>query len=724
MRTITIQSPFGKDIEFVKLNGHEGLSELYEYHLILTSKNPNLAATSIIGQTIAVLIDTKGGERPLNGLVTDFGYLSEDEDEQSYHLYSCIMRPSMWYLTQRYDSRVFVDKDILEITNIVLGEFGIPYEIKCQNSYRKYGHNTQYQESSFNYLNRLFEQEGIYYYFEHSEGSNTLVIVDDNSAHPAIQGKDSIPYHSNVTPGTPDQNYLDKWQQSDRLATKTVNVNDHNYQTAKTKLTSTGATHGLGGNSTEHYDFYTSFTNSGEGAHYKQMRAQDYNAQSKRITAAGNVLTIAPGYTFSLTRHPHDAANAKHLIIHAEYDLREAGYTSGTEHSYYRIDFIAIPFSYQYRHPRDTPRPSIVGTQGAIVTGPPGEEVYTNDYGDIKVQFHWDRYGPMSEKSSDWIRVAQGSAGGNFGSINTPRIGEEVLIDFINGDSDRPIVIGRLYNSDKIPPWGFPAAAKQSGIKSKSFNSPVDNFNEMMFDDTAGLELVNFQAQKDLTSLVKNDETRYVKHDRTSTIDNDETITVKGKRTETVIGTETIDITGDRTETLAANETITISGNRTENVTGTESISITGDRTKTLSANETVKITGNRTETVTGNESVSITGTQDVTVTQTKTETVHQKRTINASKAQEHNVTLGDMHKIGKTLTHEVGENYVLGTTGTMEATIGSTCTFNVTDQFVISVGAASLTLNSSGEIILSGSIINIDASTNVHATAPDVNIN
>ena len=724
MRTIGIQTPFGRDLAFVELKGVEGLSTLYEYRLILTSKNPNLAATDIIGQTIAVTIDTKGGERVLNGLVTDFGYLSEDEDEQSYHLYTCIMRPNMWYLTQRYDSRVFVDKDILEITRTILDEFGFPYEIQCQNSYRKYGHSTQYQETSFNYLNRLFEQEGLYYYFAHTEGNNTLIIVDDNSAHLPIQGNPVIPYHSAVTPGTPDKNYIDEWQQTDRLATKSINVNDHSYKLANRKLDYKSSTHELGGMMTEHYDFYTGFNTKEDAATYAQVRAQDYNAQSKRVTAAGNVLTIGPGHTFTLARHPHNAANTEHLIIYAEYELREAGYASGTTQSHYRINFTAIPLTYQYRTPRATPKPQIIGSQAATVTGPAGEEVHTNDYGDIKVQFHWDRYGANNEKSSDWIRVAQGSAGGSFGSINTPRIGEEVLIDFINGDSDRPIVIGRLYNSANPPPWGYPQAAKQSGIKSKSFNSPLENYNELMFNDDAGFELVNLQAQRDLNSLVKNDETRTVNRDRTTTIDKDETVTVHGKRTETVDLDETITIHQNRTETVDQNETITIKGNRTETVTGTEAISITGDRTKTLSANETVNVTGNRTESVTGNETVSVTGNQNISVSQNKSESVSQNRSITVSQNQTDAVSLNHSHSVGQNLSQDVGQNHSISIGQNLSISVGASCQINVADQLVISVGAASLVLDSSGAIKLIGSVIDIDASTNVHTTAPDVNIN
>lgn len=724
MRTIAIHTPFGRALSFVELKGVEALSSLYEYRLILTSKDPNLAATDIIGQTMFVSIDTKDGERILNGLVTDFGYLSEDEDEQSYHLYTCIMRPNMWYLTQRYDSRVFVDKDIIEITRTILDEFGFPYEIQCLNSYRKYGHSTQYQETSFNYLSRLFEQEGLYYYFDHTEDNNTLIIVDDNSAHPPIQGNPAIPYHSAVTPGTPDQSYIDEWQQSDRLATKKINVNDHSYKLANRKLDYNMSTHELGGISTEHYDFYTGFSNKEDAASYVQVRSQDYNAQSKRVSAAGNVLTIAPGHTFTLTRHPHDAANTEHLIIHSEYDFKEAGYASGSEQSHYRIDFTAIPLTYQYRTPRVTPKPQIIGTQAATVTGPAGEEVYTNPYGDIKVQFHWDRYGPKNQMSSDWIRVAQGSAGGSFGSINTPRIGEEVLIDFINGDSDRPIVIGRLYNSANPPPWGYPQAAKQSGIKSKSFNSPLENYNELMFNDDAGFELVNLQAQRDLNSLVKNDERRQVNRDRTTTIDNDETITVHGKRTEVVDLDETITIHQNRTEVVDKDETITIHQNRQERVDENETLDIGGNRTETVHKSEQVTIKGNRDKTVKGNDTLN--------VDKNRKENVHKSRSLNVDRTNTEFVKLAKSVTVGLGYATQVGTvmNTAVGIMQTEQvgrikkSFVGKSYSITAGDEFKITVGKSSLVMNADGSIIITGSSIVTQAEKENKVIGKDVLIN
>lgn len=716
-RTVEIDTPFGRALSFVKLTGREGISQLFEYELVLTSKDANLQAADIIGQTSTVKIETAEGIRPLNGLVTDFGYLHEDPDEITYHLYRCTLRPFLWQLTQKYDSRVFVDKNVLDITNIILGEFGFNYQIKCQNSYRTYGHSIQYQEHSFNYLNRLFEQEGIYYYFEHQNGNHTLVIVDDKEQHQAIMGKNDIPYHSKyIDSGTPNQAYIDSLTQLDSLTTKTVSMNDHNYQTAKTKLNASSNTHQLEGTSAEDYDFYTNFKASGEANHYAKVRAEDYNSQSKRIQAEGNVLTIAPGYVFTLSRHPHSSLNDKHLIISATYELEEAGYASGSEESSYRISFTAIPHSYQYRIPRHTPKPKIVGSQGAIVTGPAGEEVYTNDYGDIKIQFHWDRYGPLNQDSSDWVRVIQGSAGSNFGSINTPRIGEEVLIDFINGDSDRPIVVGRLYNSANPPPWGFPAAAKQSGIKSKSFNSPLQNYNELMFDDTASKELVNLQAQKDLNSLVKNDETRHVQHDRTTTIDNDETVTVHGNRKEEVDKDETITIHQNRTETVDKDETITIHQNRKERVDKDETISIGVNRTESVGKNESISIGGNRTENVGKNE--------NITIAKAKAEMVGMASMENVGLAKMLNVGAAYSVNVGGMTSFVTGAKRLDNTAMTHQMNAGKDFIIQAGNVIELTVGASTLRMDKSGKVTIQGTEFAFEASGPVQIVGKDIDLN
>ena len=715
-RTLQIQSPYGKGMTIKTLQGNEGISQLYEFKLTLTSKDPNLGNNGI-GQPLTTSIDTEQTTRYLSGIITDFGYLHEDPDELDYHLYTCTVRPNLWYLSQRIDSRVFVDKTVLDIAATLLGELGINYQNNCQNGYRTYGHSTQYQETSLDYLNRLFEQEGIYYYFEHSAGNHTLILADNNAQHKPILGKTTLPYHSKyIAAGTPDQAYIDTWQHTDHLNTKQVSVNDYNYQMAKTKLTANGQTHNLGGQSTEQYDFYTGFNNPYQAAHYRTVRTEDHKAQSQTITASGNVLTIAPGHTFSLERHPHQASNSEYLITQATYDFQEAGNTTGDDLSYYRIDFTAIPKSHQYRAPRITPKPRMLGTQAAIVTGPAGEEVYTNEYGDIKVQFHWDRYGPMNEKSSDWIRVIQGSAGGSFGSINTPRIGEEVLVDFINGDSDRPIVVGRLYNSANPPPWGFPAAAKKSGIKSKSFNSPLSNFNELMFDDTEWKELVNFQAQRDLTSLIKHDETRTVNHDRMTTIDNDETVTVHGFRTETVDKDETITIHQNRTETVDKNETITIHENRKERVDKDEMISIGGNRTEIVEKDETITVNKNRNLSVHRNQKITINGLQNETIKLASMQTIGLGHIQNIGAAYILNVGLTHKVNIGIDKSLHVGQN--------MNVNVGKELSITAGKVIELKVGKSILRMDSSGKVTIIGKEFLFDASGPVQINGKDIDLN
>lgn len=716
-RTIQIHSQFGNALLFKELQGTEQMSGLYAYHLLLSSQNANLGIDAMVGSQLSVQIEGGRGIRYLQGVVTDFGYEAQDEDEQGYHIYSCTIRPNFWYLTQTQNSRVFVDKDVLQITQTILSELGIEFENKCQNQYRTYGQSTQYCESDFNYLNRLFEQEGIYYYFIHSKDKNILVLSDQNSQQEPVIGNDKIFYHSNVFAGAPHESYFDTWQHKQHLNTSKVSLGDYNYQKTKAHLITDTKTHNLSGQPTERFEPYTHFKTLDEATHYKQIHKEHYQALTHEIIASGNVLNLCAGFCFTLQRHPHNKANGEYLITEVSFYLKEAGYTTGDELTKFRTTLKAIPFDVQYRPIKHTPKPQVVGTQAAIITGPSGEEVYTNEYGDIKLQFHWDRYGPMNEKSSAWIRVIQASAGVNFGSVNIPRIGEEVLVDFINGDIDRPVVSGRLYNVANQPPWGYPASAKKSGIKSKSFNSPIENFNEFMFDDTAGAELVNFQAQKDLTSLIKNDETRHIKNNRTTTVDVDETVKVGGNRTEDVTGNETISITGNRTETVTGNETISITGSRTETVEGAETITIQSTRTETVTGNETIT-TGTRSRTVNGNESVNVTGNQNVSITgsksetsKSKTETVSSSRSVTAD-SQSHNISGLDEHT-SSTFTVNAGSSITLTTATAMISA----------DQITLSGGGSTIVINSSG-VSINGALIEINGENNTNITAPDVNIN
>ena len=692
-RTIVAHSPLGSEILFKKMVGSEFVSDLFSFHVILVSKNPNLQGHNIIGQTVTLQIDTESKtNRYLNGLVTDFGYICEDADEEGYYAYSCIMRPFLWYLTQHIDSRVFVNKNVLDISKEILSLFGLPYQIKCQKNYRIRGFCAQYQESSFTFLSRLFEQEGIYYYFQHNNGSHELIIADDVGMLSEIIAPTTLPYHSrSIAAGVPDHAYIDEWIELDSLKSTQFITQEYNYQNAKVPMQSLSNVHEFDGTQTEHYNFYTGFSDASEAKNYSQIRSEDLKAQTKSINGSGTALNIAPGFTFALNKHPHSSSNTNYFILSANYDFEEAGYTTGKQVGKFRISFQVLPKSFVYRPALKTPKPQVIGTQAAIVTGPAGEEVYTNEYGDIKIQFHWDRYGKNDENSSGWVRVAQGSAGAGYGSINTPRIGEEVLVDFINGDADRPIVLGRLYNSAMNPPWGFPAAAKQSGIKSKSFNSPLANFNELMFNDTAGAELVNFQAQKDLTSLIKNNETRNVNQDRTTTIGNNETVTVVGDRSETVQKNETIAIVQNRNETVGQDESIGIGKNQSLNVGENQTIGVIQNQSVSVGQNQSIDVAQNRSRNVGQNETIGIGASQAVTITNDQSIGIGKNQALTIGANRNKTVVANEVASVGGNRSQTISLNGINNVGIAQMTNIGAGYMLNIGAGWMTNVGLAEM---------------------------------
>lgn len=750
-RTVVAHTPLAPDaLLFKSLQGKERLSSLFEFNIILSSKDANIDCGGLIGQKLTLEILTLGNlPRYLNGLITDFGYAGEDADDQQRYLYYCTLQPSLWYLTQNVDSRVFVDKSVIDIATELLDGFGLNYQNKCNQDYRAWGFCVQYQESSFDFLSRLFEQEGIYYYFEHQDGDHTLVLVDDVSAHASVLGNPNLRYHSRQhAVGAPSIAYIDQWQAFNSLKTKQYTVQEYNYQNAKVAMQASDAVHEFSSNQTEVYEFYAGFGDVAEAKHYSKLRSETVNSQTQLMQASGNVLSMAPGYLFSLHAHEHLAFNTEYLILATEYHFEEAGYASSSHEGHFRINFFCLPSNLPYRTPLLTPKPQVVGIQAATVTGPAGEEVYTNEYGDIKVQFHWDRYGERNETSSNWIRVIQGSAGSGFGSINTPRIGEEVLIDFINGDVDRPVVVGRLYNSAMTPPWGFPNAAKQSGIKSKSFNSPDTNFNELMFNDTAGTELVNFQAQKDLTSLVKNDETRDVNHDRTTTIGNDETVTVVSFRTETVEKDETITINQNRTETVALDETITINKNRIEAVALDENVSIGKnqalavgidqatsigknqaltvalDQQTTVGVNQALNVGANRNKSIGANEISHIGSHKQETVDLTSMANVGLGQMTNIGMGYMLNVGAGWMTNVGAIESHNVGMIFSAVAGKNISLNAGKNVTISAGTKMTLQCGNSAITLEKNGNIAITGKKIVVIGSSKVELNGNKVDIN
>ena len=701
-RVIRVDTPLGPDkLLLHRLNGEEQLSQLFEYHLDLLSSDPNIPIESLLGQNITVHYKLPiGGTRYFNGYVSEFSYTGSLGE---YAQYQAVMRPWYWLLTRTSDSRIFQFMTVPDILKAVFADNGFSdYEVRLYGDYREWEYCVQYRETDYNFLARLMEQEGIYYYFKHQAGKHILVLTDAISAHDPYPGYAQVPFHASTHAVLKE--HIRAWRVGKQVQPGKVAVNDFNFQTPRADLKAdrpqprphAHAAH-------EIYDYPGDYGNRGEGEGYARIRLEELQARHTLMHGRGNVGGIAPGYLFTLEKHSRADQNQEYLVQQASYILHAEDYESGgqDEGASFDVTFTVLPASESYRSPRRTPKPSVQGPQTAIVTGPPGEEIYPDEYGRVKVQFHWDRYGKRNEHSSCWIRVSQAWAGKGWGAMHIPRIGQEVIVDFLEGDPDRPIITGRVYNADNMPPYSLPANKTQSGIKSRSSKGggPA-HCNELCFEDKKGQEHLLLHAEKNQDIEVENDEGHWVGHDRSKTIDHDETSHIKHDRTETVDNDEKITIHHDRSERVDNNETISIGVNRNEEVGNNEKIRIGNNQRIRVGSDQKVKIGSNR--------SVKIGGSKSETVGKTKTETIAIAKMLSIGAGYQVSVGAAKNETVGLSSTEQVGilKHVVVG------------------KRFELKVGASSLILNADGTIILSGKEIKIEGGKHIEILSKLVDIN
>ncbi|MFE1572859.1 type VI secretion system Vgr family protein [Comamonas odontotermitis] len=592
-RTFTAHSPLGDQLEFRSLVGSEKISRLFEYRVRLIGESSSISAKSLLGKDLTIEVDLTtelggGGVRYLSGQVVQFTYIGRDGDFSSY---MAVLRPKLWHATRRTDFKIFQDKKAPEIIQSVLAKYGMSIEERLTGTYRTWDYMVQYDEPDFNFVSRVMESEGIYYFFKHQKGNHTLVLADDIGAHsPLPSGPSTIPYYSGDRAAhVHDEDYIDAWSFAEDIASGYFAADDYDFEKPKALLdTKEAQPAGHAEDSREIYKWPGGYTEVGDGENYARIAIEQQKAPREVAHGEGNARNIAPGYLFTFSKYPRGDQNKEYLIESAYYRFEEnvrrsdgsggAGNSkrAGTDSpTTYRIGFDVVPKSTAYRSQRVTPKPHTTGPQTAVVTGPAGEEIHTDKYGRVKVQFHWDRYGKFDENSSCWIRVSQTWAGSNYGSMHIPRIGQEVIVDFLNGDPDYPIITGRVYNAMQMPPWDLPANKTQSGIKTRSSmggaagpgekNGPGDA-NAIRFEDKAGQEQLWLHAQKDQLTEVEHDEDKWVGNDRRKTVDGHETNVIHKNRTETVDWNETITVHKNRTETVDWNETLTVHKNRDKTI--------------------------------------------------------------------------------------------------------------------------------------------------------------
>ena len=718
-RVLNVTTVFGDDaLRFSTLNGHEEISRLFDMTLVMKSEQKGLDPQAILGTPVTVEIELAGGaRRHINGQCEQFALVGK---EGRHYLYQARLKPWLWYGTRRSDYRIFQNMTAPDMVKQVLGNYPFPTRFMLTRSYRVWEYCVQYRESDTQFVMRMLENEGIWFWFEHSAGEHVMVITDDIGLCNPYPGYASIPYFDpDVT--YPDEDHIDTWSSGGSVKPGQYMSHDYNFTMPRSDLAvrrdqSPGHAHG----SYEIFDYPGGYTNLGEGEAYARVRVEELQSAHLRGQATGRARGLAPGYLFTLERHPSASQNREYLVVAAHYQFSDNDYeaASGSSSHVLRIRVETHPSDQPFRAQRLTPRPQTMGPDTATVTGPKGQEIYTDEYGRVKVSFPWNRYCSKDENSSCWIRVSHPWAGSSFGGIHLPRIGQEVLVDYLNGDPDRPVITSRLYNAFQMPPWQLPANATQSGILTRSsLGGGYENANALRFEDKKGEEQLWIHAEKNQDIEVENDETHWVGNDRSKTIDRDETSHIKRDRTETVDRDETITVHGNRKEEVDGNETIDIHQNRTETVDGNEKVTIHKNRTKKVDLNETDRIGKNW--------SINVGMNKTETISLAYMQNVGLGKMVNIGAAYNLNVGMMMVTNVGMSRTDTILKNHTASVGDVYTLTAGGNSTVVMDEKSILlQVGKSKIVLEDNGTITIEGLNIAVNGTELVDVDAKKIDLN
>ncbi|EQC4552967.1 type VI secretion system Vgr family protein [Cronobacter malonaticus] len=711
LNRITVQLPV-EGLLFWKLSGREALSEPFMFTLTLLGTDARADRSALLGQPVTVTIPTQALMTPryLNGKVTRVAVSAVELSGTRYAAYELTVEPDLWPMQRDRNLRIFQGQTVPQIVKTLLGESRVNMEERLSGSYRVWEYCVQYQESSLDFISRLLELEGIAYHFRHEQDRHTLILTDAPGQYEPFPGYETIPYHVTPSGGSTDEEGISQWALEDSVTPGIYSLDDYDFRKPNAWLFQARQNPlSPQPGSIDVYDWPGRFVEHGHGEFYARIRQERWQVEHRQTQGTATALGIAPGHTFVLRNAPFFGDNGEYLTTVAHYRFEENRYASGPDsNTLHEIRFEVIPADVPYRPAQKTPWPRTYGPQTAKVVGPQGESIWTDKYGRVKVKFHWDRLGKGDDTSSSWVRVSSAWAGQGFGGVQIPRVGDEVVVDFINGDPDRPLITGRVYNEASMPPWALPAAATQMGFLSRSKDGSPDNANALRFEDKAGEEQVWLHAEKNMDTDIENDETHSVGSNRTKTIGANETTTVKKNRTETVVENETITVHQNRTETVDGNETITIHSNRTE----------------TVDQNEDVRIGQN--------QSVTINGAQTLRVDKTKTETIALASMLNVGLAQNTNigaayvlnVGAGWMTNVGAMQMHNVALKYSVNSGKDLSLSAGTTADFSAEDKITLVCGESMIVLEQNGTITLSANKIKMVGEKVIDIDGTEININ
>lgn len=675
------------------VTGCERISEIYEYQINLTTPadpalasglTANLDLKAMIGKSLTVTVQLDGsgtwfpgmtgeantgaGERQISGLVFAARYVGQTARQDNYEIK---IKPWIELTRHRTDYQIFQQQTVVDIIdNILQAHYVYSYDKRLSNVYAKMDYQVQYGESDFAFIQRLMQEHGIYWFFEHSNGFHRLILVDQISAH---QYTDSEAYRTlryKAPDGRMDEEYVSEFQFTQSLRPGIWTTDDYDFKKPKADISARNELpQSTVHNHLERYEWPGDYVDPSQGEAFASVRMQELRAGGELGHGSGNLRNVACGTVFDLVRHPSARANQKYLVLGATFTAEELADSTATGEYVIQTSFDVQPATVMFRPRRTVSKPRTTGPQTAVVTGAPGSEIWTNEYGQVKLKFFWDRSSVKDQNSSCWVRVSYPWTGSNYGSIHIPRVGTEVIVDFENGDPDRPIVIGRVYNAASMPPWTLPDNATQSGMLSRSTKAGnYENANAIRFEDQKGAEELWIHAERDQRIEVEHDESHWVGNDRKKNIDANETTNVKQNRTETVGLNETVAVKMNRTKAVGMNDTTVVGMNRTVTTVLDEKVSVGKDGTYT----------------------------------------VGMKR----------------KDSVGVDYDLKVGHKLKIDAGKTVDVSSGGTASVKAKDKLTLQCGQASISLESNGNIVISGTVVGIQGSQGVAIKGQTVDIN
>ena len=528
---------------FDAMQGADGLSTLSDYTVRLLHRSMQVDVRALLGKSLTLTIETAAAPRHINGVIASFALVGQEGEADRYFVYEARVVPWFWLATHKKEFRIYQNQSVPETIKQVLAPYGYAFEFDLVESYAPRVYCVQYDETDFQFVSRLLEAEGIHYYFRHEQGKHTLVMSDEIQSHKPVDGYEHVPYFTEDKLTLPQQDYMTHVAVFQDLRPGQYTTNDYNFTTPRADLAARQQikldhSH----NEAEVYEWPGNYGDDPLGERYARQRMQEQHHVRDTRTLRSTARGVATASLFNLVRCPRTEENREYVVLGTRYDLKENNYHSVSLPEEVAqngrrcvFDLTVQCATLPFRPPRITRKPRTQGPQTAVVVGPQGKEIWTNEYGQVKVHFHWDRYDKKDENSSCWIRVSSSWASGNFGAIQVPRIGDEVIVDFLNGDPDAPIITGRVYNAAMMPPWKLPENETQMGIYSRS--TPDGNYqtaNAIRFEDKAGQEQLWIHAERNQDIEVERDETHWVGRDRKKNVDRHEHSFIGGIQTETV----------------------------------------------------------------------------------------------------------------------------------------------------------------------------------------------